>query len=184
MKKLKYIADFHIHSRFSIATSKKLIPEYLEYWARIKGINLIGTGDCIHPGWSAGLKEKLEPCENGLFRLKKEYRLPESAALNTHDNIPAETEKHKGICPVCNTPVTPGVMHRVAELADRDMSEIKNTHDFYSITQLPDLLAELAGCKSSSAAKVTGEYFRLIKSLGSEFHILLDAEQGEIGEKG
>ncbi len=75
-------------------------------------------------------------------------------------------------------------MHRVAELADRDMSEIKNTHEFYSITQLPDLLAELASCKSSSAAKVTGEYFRLIKALGSEFHILLDAEHGELGEKG
>jgi len=380
---LNYIADFHIHSRFSIATSKKLVPEYLEYWARIKGINIIGTGDCIHPGWLDELKEKMEPCENGLFRLKNEYRLPESVSLK-HDNIPdeiyfvltgelssiykkngkvrkvhnitvfpdfdslesvqkkldetcnirsdgrpilgidskiildmvlnssdrafvipahiwtpwfsvlgaksgfdsieecyedltphifaletglssdptmnrgcsfldrfrlvsnsdahspeklgreanlfdaelsyagfydalkydrgfkgtveffpnegkyfydghrkcgivwspAETEKHKGICPVCNTPVTPGVMHRVAELADRDMDEIKNTHDFYSITQLPDLLAEISGCKSSSAAKVSNEYFRLIKALGSEFHILLNADQDEIAEKG
>lgn len=80
---MKFIADFHIHSRFSVATSKKLVPEYLEYWARLKGIDVIGTGDCIHPGWLAELEEKLEPAENGLYRLKKEFRLPESAALDS-----------------------------------------------------------------------------------------------------
>ena len=53
-----FIADLHIHSKFSVATSKKLIPEYLDLWARIKGINVLGTGDCIHPGWLSELKEK------------------------------------------------------------------------------------------------------------------------------
>lgn len=380
---MKYIADFHIHSHFSIATSKTLVPEHLEYWARIKGINLIGTGDCIHAGWLAEIKEKMEPCGNGLLRLKKEYRLPESAALR-HDNIPdevyfvltgelssiykknekvrkvhnitvfpdfeslesvqkeldkkcnirsdgrpilgidsktilemvissadrafvipahiwtpwfsvlgeksgfdsidecyedltphifaletglssdpsmnracsfldrfrlvsnsdahspgklgreanlfnaelsyagfyealkfdrgfegtveffpnegkyfldghrkcgiawspAETKKHKGICPVCNSPVTQGVLHRIADLADRDMSEVEAIENFYSITQLPDLLAEIAGIKNSSAAKVTNEYFRLIKALGSEFYILLYADYDELRDRG
>ena len=86
---MKFIADFHIHSHFSIATSKKLVPEYLEYWARLKGINVIGTGDCVHPGWQQELAEKLEPCGNGLFRLKKEYRLEESKRLK-HEFIPDE----------------------------------------------------------------------------------------------
>lgn len=71
---MKIIADFHIHSHFSIATSKKLIPEYLDYWARLKGITLIGTGDFTHPGWLKELYEKLEPAEPGLFKLKKKYR--------------------------------------------------------------------------------------------------------------
>jgi len=84
---LKYISDFHIHSHYSMATSKKLVPEYLEYWARIKGINVIGTGDCVHPGWFKELREKLEPCDNGFFRLKNEYRLRESRELS-HENIP------------------------------------------------------------------------------------------------
>jgi DNA helicase-2/ATP-dependent DNA helicase PcrA len=71
---MKFIADFHIHSHYSRATSKQLIPEYLDYWARLKGITVVGTGDFTHPGWTAELKEKLEPTEQGLFRLKDEYR--------------------------------------------------------------------------------------------------------------
>ncbi len=81
-----FIADLHIHSHFSIATSKNLVPEYLDYWARLKGINVVGTGDCIHPGWLNELKEKLEPAGNGLLRLKKEYRPDNLRAKDTgHD---------------------------------------------------------------------------------------------------
>ncbi len=72
---MPFIADFHIHSHFSLATSKELIPEYLDYWARIKGIKVIGTGDFTHPGWIQELQEKLEPSEPGLFRLKREFIL-------------------------------------------------------------------------------------------------------------
>jgi len=71
-----YIADLHIHSRFSLATSKQLVPEYLDLWARNKGITLVGTGDFTHPSWLAELEEKLVPDGNGLYRLKEEYRLP------------------------------------------------------------------------------------------------------------
>ena len=74
-----YIADFHIHSYYSRATSKQLKPEYLEYWAKIKGVNIVGTGDLTHPQWLEELKEKLEPAEPGLFRLKDKYRLPREA---------------------------------------------------------------------------------------------------------
>ena len=72
---MKFIADFHIHSHFSLATSKFLVPEYLDFWARLKGITVVGTGDFTHKGWLKELKEKLEPAETGLFKLKKEYRL-------------------------------------------------------------------------------------------------------------
>jgi len=78
---MKFIADFHIHSHYSIATSKKLIPEHLDYWARMKGITVVGTGDFTHPGWLKELKEKLLPAEPGLFRLKDEYVLDETTHI-------------------------------------------------------------------------------------------------------
>ncbi|HGY55679.1 MAG TPA: DNA helicase UvrD [Caldithrix abyssi] len=77
---MKFIADLHIHSHYSIATSKQLIPEYLDYWARIKGITVVGSGDFTHPGWLKELKEKLEPAEEGLFRLKEQFR-PQAHSL-------------------------------------------------------------------------------------------------------
>lgn len=69
------IADFHIHSHYSLATSSKLTPEHLDRWAQLKGIDVVGTGDCTHPGWLAELEEKLEPAGNGLYRLKKKHKL-------------------------------------------------------------------------------------------------------------
>ncbi|HPS57602.1 MAG TPA: UvrD-helicase domain-containing protein [Spirochaetota bacterium] len=381
---MKYIADLHIHSHYSMATSSRLVPEHLEYWARIKGINIIGTGDCIHPGWYAELKEKLEPCENGMYRLRDQFRLDESKRLK-HPNIPddvyfiltgelssiykrdgkvrkvhnicvfpdfescgkvisrldavanirsdgrpilgidsrvilemvlesaersfvipahiwtpwfsvlgsksgfdsieecygdltrhifavetglssdppmnwtcsfldkfrlvsnsdahspekigreanlfdaelsyaamydalkfdrgftgtieffpeegkyhldghrkcgivwdpLETAKHAGVCPVCGKEVTKGVMYRVAELGDRNLPRTDlSPKEFYSITQMPDLLAEVMGQKNSSSKTVMNEYMHVIRSLGSEFHIFLESEIGEITEHG
>lgn len=66
-------ADLHLHSHFSRATSKDLTFEHLWKWAQLKGVNVVGTGDIAHPGWLAEMREKLEPAEEGLFRLKDEY---------------------------------------------------------------------------------------------------------------
>ena len=66
----KFIADLHIHSRFSRATSRDLDPEHLALWAQKKGIKVVGTGDFTHPGWVSELQEKLMEAEQGLFRLK------------------------------------------------------------------------------------------------------------------
>lgn len=70
-----YIADLHIHSHYSRATSKDCTPEYLDLWAGRKGIDILGTGDFTHPGWREELKEKLIPAEEGLYILKEEYRM-------------------------------------------------------------------------------------------------------------
>ncbi len=86
---MKFITDFHIHSHFSIATSGNLVPEHLEYWARLKGIDVVGTGDCVHPGWLDELREKLEPAGNGLYRLRESCRLDESRRL-AGPNIPGD----------------------------------------------------------------------------------------------
>ncbi|MDR2759756.1 MAG: UvrD-helicase domain-containing protein [Spirochaetaceae bacterium] len=82
---MRIIADLHIHSRFSRATSPKLSPPFLERWARIKGIHLVGTGDCTHPRWLAELREQLEEREEGLYVLKKKVR-------RDFDSGPALTE--------------------------------------------------------------------------------------------
>ncbi|XPV76908.1 MAG: UvrD-helicase domain-containing protein [Desulfovibrio sp.] len=66
----RFIADLHIHSRFSRATSKKLTLRNLAAWARIKGIDVLGTGDFTHPGWLEEMDEQFVQQDNGLFALK------------------------------------------------------------------------------------------------------------------
>ena len=66
-----YYADFHIHSRFSRATSPNLTLPILDEFARRKGIQLLGTGDFTHPLWFAEIKDQLTAApEKGLFVLK------------------------------------------------------------------------------------------------------------------
>ena len=75
-----YIADLHIHSRFSRATSKEGDAPHLDLWAGRKGIGLVGTGDFTHPAWRAELQEMLTPAEEGFYTLKPQYRLPSDTA--------------------------------------------------------------------------------------------------------
>ncbi len=66
-----YLADLHIHSRYSRATSKSLDPETLAAWAAVKGIQVVGTGDFTHPGWLEMLEKDLVQGEDGLLRLRE-----------------------------------------------------------------------------------------------------------------
>ena len=67
---MSIIADLHIHSRFSRATSKQLTPRHLAAWARCKGIGILGTGDFTHPQWRAELREQLDFDEDsGFYKL-------------------------------------------------------------------------------------------------------------------
>jgi len=67
---MRFVADFHLHSKYSRATSKNMDLESLDEWAKIKGIKILGTGDFTHPEWFKNLKEKLEPAFDGLYKLK------------------------------------------------------------------------------------------------------------------
>ena len=71
---MKYIADFHVHSKYSRATSPEMSPEGIWSWSQLKGIKVVGTGDFTHPGWLAELQKKLEPAAEGLYALKKKIR--------------------------------------------------------------------------------------------------------------
>jgi uncharacterized protein (TIGR00375 family) len=65
---VKFIADLHIHSKYSRATSKAMDLPNLAKWAKIKGIDLLGTGDFTHPDWLKHLKAHLKPVKDaGLF---------------------------------------------------------------------------------------------------------------------
>ncbi|MBU3895746.1 endonuclease Q family protein [Patescibacteria group bacterium] len=65
---MKFVADFHIHSKYSRATSSTMDVESLSKWAKVKGVKVLGTGDFTHPQWLKELKEKLRPAEPGLFK--------------------------------------------------------------------------------------------------------------------
>ncbi|NMO54446.1 UvrD-helicase domain-containing protein [Actinoplanes sp. TBRC 11911] len=77
-----YVADLHIHSKYSRACSRDLTLPNLAWWARRKGIALLGTGDFTHPAWFDHLKENLVDAGPGLYRLADESdvtrRLPGS----------------------------------------------------------------------------------------------------------
>ncbi|MDD2654877.1 MAG: DNA helicase UvrD, partial [Candidatus Omnitrophica bacterium] len=64
---MQFIADFHIHSKYSRATSKDMDVKNIAKWAKLKGIQLMGTGDFTHHLWLEELKSALEPQNNGLF---------------------------------------------------------------------------------------------------------------------
>lgn len=62
-----FVADFHIHSKYSRATSKEMELGRLAPWAKLKGISLLGTGDFTHYLWLQELKSKLKPAGRGIF---------------------------------------------------------------------------------------------------------------------
>jgi uncharacterized protein (TIGR00375 family) len=67
---MKIFADLHLHSKYSRATSKNMDLEHLEEYAKIKGLNLLGTSDFTHPIWIKELKNKLEKINEGIFKTK------------------------------------------------------------------------------------------------------------------
>lgn len=63
---MEFVADFHVHSKYSRATSRDMDVEHIAQWAKLKGISLMGTGDFTHHLWLEELRTKLEPTGKGL----------------------------------------------------------------------------------------------------------------------
>ena len=130
---MKIIGDLHIHSRFSMATSKEGTPENLDFWARKKGISLIGTGDFTHPAWRAELRERLIPEGNGLYRLKEEYVKEESRKFSgegtrfvVSGEISSIYKKNGKTRKVHNVILLPGL--EVADAMAQCLEKIGNIH--------------------------------------------------------
>ncbi len=87
---MKFVADLHIHSKFSRATSRDMVLDSLAYWAKIKGIRLLATGDFTHPEWLFLMKEKLKPAGNGFLQFRNGIQPPESVYLKGIDVSPED----------------------------------------------------------------------------------------------
>lgn len=116
---MKFIADLHIHSFLSRATSKELTLEQLHRWAQLKGITVVGTGDFTHPRWFAELREKLVPAEGGLFALR------EDLARAVDETVPA----------ACRAPVRFLLSVEVSSIYKRD-GKVRKVHN---LAYAPDL---------------------------------------------
>lgn len=73
---MSFIADFHMHSKYSRACSKNLDLPHTHAWAQLKGVDLITVADFTHPKWFATLTEELEEIDEGIYGLKKEFQGP------------------------------------------------------------------------------------------------------------
>lgn len=88
---MRIVADFHIHSPYARAVSKEMTLENLDYWARLKGITVMGTGDFTHPQWIKEIKTKLEPAEPGLYVLKAQNTEHKLQTKHRTQNTNAQT---------------------------------------------------------------------------------------------
>lgn len=70
MALMEYIADLHLHSKYSRAVSRDMVLPLMALWAKKKGINILSTGDWTHPLWFREIKDQLVESEQGLFKLK------------------------------------------------------------------------------------------------------------------
>ncbi len=128
-----YIADLHIHSLYSRATSRDCDAPHLDIMARRKGIRLVGTGDFTHPAWRAHLRETLTPAEEGLYTLREEAALPEEdmpqcepARFVISGEISSIYKKNGKTRKVHNVVLLPGL--DAAEKLARKLTAIGNLH--------------------------------------------------------
>ncbi|MDD3814470.1 MAG: endonuclease Q family protein [Desulfocapsaceae bacterium] len=132
---MRFIADLHVHSPYSRATSKSSHIRSLAAWSRIKGVHLLGTGDFTHPLWLRELQETLEPAEPGFFQLKgslsSDFSLPfaftpslESARFVLSAEISCIYKRHGKVRKVHNLIYVPDFAS--AERINKTLSTIGN----------------------------------------------------------
>ncbi len=115
---MSFVADLHIHSRFSRATSPACALEGLHRWAQLKGVRLVATGDCTHPIWFQELREKLVPAGPGLFALRPDLAKP------INESVPA----------ACRAPVEFAITGEISGIYKR----AGKTRKVHSLVFLPD----------------------------------------------
>lgn len=125
---MKFVADFHIHSRFSRATARNLNLPTLDYWAARKGLAVIGTGDVVHPQWLAEIQEQLVEAEEGLYKLRSGQALDKGGGTRfiLTTEISSIYKKGGRVRKVHSLILLPGVTS-AQKLADR-LERIGNIH--------------------------------------------------------
>jgi uncharacterized protein (TIGR00375 family) len=116
---MSFVADLHVHSYLSRATSRDCTLEGLYRWAQLKGVRVVATGDCTHPAWSAELQSRLVPSRPGLYRLRDDL------AATVDATVP----------PSCRAPVEFVLSGEISSIYKRD----GRTRKVHSLLLLPDL---------------------------------------------
>ncbi|MEM4260834.1 MAG: DNA helicase UvrD, partial [Candidatus Woesearchaeota archaeon] len=70
---MRIISDLHLHSKYARGCSKDLNIQNIERWSRIKGIDIIGSGDFTHPKWINEIKENLTETDDGILKTKNGF---------------------------------------------------------------------------------------------------------------
>jgi DNA helicase-2/ATP-dependent DNA helicase PcrA len=134
---MRFVADLHIHSHLSRATSKDLDLPHLHRFAQLKGIGVLGTGDFTHPRWLAELREQLVPAEPGLFALRPDL------ARAVDETVP----------PACRRPVRFMLQVEISNIYKRG-DKVRKVHnlafapDFDTAARIAARLAALGNIES------------------------------------
>lgn len=118
---MRYYADLHVHSKYSRACSKDCDLVHLAWWARRKGITVLGTGDVTHPAWAEELRSSLVPAEPGLYRLRADL----------------ERELDRTLPASCRGPVRFQLEVEISTIYKRD----ERTRKVHHLCHLPDFAA-------------------------------------------
>jgi len=68
---MQFVADLHLHSKYSRAVSQNMVLPIMAEWGRKKGIDVLSTGDWTHPLWLREIGSQLEEKGEGLYGLKR-----------------------------------------------------------------------------------------------------------------
>ena len=195
-----WASDLHLHSRFSSAVSPAMTLENIALWAQRKGVDLLGTGDCLQPQWLSEIEAQTEEAEPGLRKLKSQVeqavhaRLPAGLRrslrflLSTEVNCaPPGTDPMKGLHQLLYFPSL-AVVHEFAARIGRkgDLQDgrptlaisarelLKGTRNFERVYQAP---AHVMNPWFSALGVIGGE-LALDKVYGDELPHLLAVETG------
>lgn len=172
LDRLSLISNSDAHSPGNLGREANLFHTDFHYPALVKALKEKGSGAFI------GTYEFYP--EEGKYHLDGHRKCGVSLT-------PEESLNLKGICPVCEKPLTLGVLYRVNELADRPPSFVQEEKSlktsFSSLVPLPEVLSQIMDC-GPKTKKVTGLYEKLLRSYGSEFSILFDVEAHNLKDSG
>jgi len=114
---MRYIVDWHIHSKYSRACSKQLELPVIDQWCKRKGIQLVATGDWTHPAWFKHLKEQLIEVRQGIYR--REQGITEFMLVQEVSQIYKKGDKSRRIHNLVFSPSLETCEKVIKELTDR-----------------------------------------------------------------
>jgi DNA helicase II / ATP-dependent DNA helicase PcrA len=186
---------------FAIETGLSSDPAMNWRCSALDGYRLVSNSDAHSPPM-LGREATTLSCDLDYFAMARAFRTGDGLAgtleffpeegkyhLDGHRKCgirldPEDSRAHDGICPQCGRPLTIGVAHRVAELADRPAGyRPSGAPGFTSLVQLRQIVGEIVATGPASR-RVAGQVSRLIGILGPELGILCDVPLPEVERAG